>query len=770
MPEIANPYIAGSPVTGTEMFFGREDVFASIRQTLSGKHRDNVPVLYGQRRTGKTSVLYQMSRHVDARYLCIFIDLHGLALEGLAGFLWELANHITRMLRRDYQLTLPPLNRDEFMSDPRSSFEDQFLDSVWSTIGERHLLLMLDEAIRLQEQVQAGKLEKEIFEYLRHLMQHFERLNFLFSLGSGLEEMEHEYAFLFNVALYEKISFLSREAAVALITEPVKGQYEVPPHAVDRILQITSCHPYYTQLVCHSLFDRWQQHHPPALGAPDVDAVLDEVVERGLAVLKHVWDESTPGEKAVLAGMAAAKSENNRSVRNNDIDRVWAKLDVAIPKGEIALATQSLIAREIITGEDAYEFTVDLQRLWVHRYRRIEWVKEEIGAAVTAWGQSAAAQPTRSSQSQQALSLNPRRSPGVWVLALAGVLLVAILVGVGLWIGNRGAPGIVPSTGPGGNVIPGGEAASVNDLAAHSNTVWAATEGGLVRWTADGSTRVFHGSDLGFDDNCIQTIVAAQDGTLWLGCGGVAHIRPSGDQVQSLGFYNRDDGLGMGLVRALMLDPDGTVWAGGLRDANRPPPLSHFDGKQHPDGNNWRTDEPLMDALAHQTVQLNIQSLLRAHDGALWVGLAQDGILRWDGRVWTHFGQSEGVGRAGDADHRIRRLIQDSNGTIWAAASDQGLLRFDGGQGRWNKVAVISDIRPIRGIIQLADASLLASGDAMVARSIDGGRIWTLVGTSEGLGNDIGGMIQDSDGRVWAGAYTGGVSLLDGDRWRSMQR
>ncbi len=185
MADIVNPYIAGNPVTGTEMFFNREDVFEFIHRTLIGKHRDNVIVLYGQRRTGKTSVLYQMRSRLDTRYLCIFMDLHGFALQGLDGFLWELANHIIRVLHRDYQIALQRPSREEFVADPRSFFENEFLNQIWSAIGDRHVLLMLDEAVRLQEQVEAGKLEHEIFEYLRHLMQHYERLDFLFSLGSG---------------------------------------------------------------------------------------------------------------------------------------------------------------------------------------------------------------------------------------------------------------------------------------------------------------------------------------------------------------------------------------------------------------------------------------------------------------------------------------------------------------------------------------------------------------------------------------------------------
>ena len=377
MSDVVNPYIAGNPVTGSEMFFGREDVFQFIRQTLIGQHRDNVIVLYGQRRTGKTSVLYQMRSHVDARYLCIFMDMHGFALDGLGGFLWDLANHILRILRRDYQIQLPPLNRAEFMADPRSFFENEFLNQVRSSIGGRHILLMLDEVVYLQEQVQASKLEPEIFEYMRHLMQHYEWLNFLFSLGSGLEEMEKEYAFLFNVGLYKKIAFLDHHAASDLITQPVKGYYQVEPAALERIYHITSGQPYYTQLLCHCLFNGWQRQHMPSIKVRDVDEILDEAVERGSAVLKYDWEELTTGEKVIVAGMVVAMGKKNHAVSVKEIDRAWRRHNVTIPEGEMAKAIRSLIARDVIVGQEMYAFTVDLQRLWVQKYRRIAWVKEE---------------------------------------------------------------------------------------------------------------------------------------------------------------------------------------------------------------------------------------------------------------------------------------------------------------------------------------------------------------------------------------------------------
>ena len=57
-----NPYIIGKPLREGELFFGREDVFQYIRQNLKGEYRDNIIILHGQRRTGKTSILYQLRK------------------------------------------------------------------------------------------------------------------------------------------------------------------------------------------------------------------------------------------------------------------------------------------------------------------------------------------------------------------------------------------------------------------------------------------------------------------------------------------------------------------------------------------------------------------------------------------------------------------------------------------------------------------------------------------------------------------------------------
>jgi hypothetical protein len=94
--EVQNPYIVGVPLTRRQaIFVGRADISVRIEELM--RAQDYPPLLlYGQRRMGKTSLLYQLRWLLPNHILPLLIDLQGppsLASDH-AGFLYAIAKQM----------------------------------------------------------------------------------------------------------------------------------------------------------------------------------------------------------------------------------------------------------------------------------------------------------------------------------------------------------------------------------------------------------------------------------------------------------------------------------------------------------------------------------------------------------------------------------------------------------------------------------------------------------------------------------------------------
>jgi hypothetical protein len=373
MNEILNPYIAGAPVTDTRMFFGREDIFEWIQQNLTGQYADHILVIHGQRRVGKTSVLKQLPNRLPERYIPVFFDLQGRTRTSLDRFLWWLAREIVRVLKQDRGMTIPLPEKEAFSQDPEY-LETRFLPSLLDPLEGRRLLLTFDEFDTLEEEEIRETLGRPLVDYLRRMMGR-EGLNFIFSIGSSgrkLENMQASYTEFFKTALYKKVSFLSREQAHRLITSPVEGILRYEREAVDRIVEITSGHPYFTQLTCHELFALSQRSGTPMIRKQDLESVLDEVVERGTVNLKFVWDEASDLEKWVLAGLAHTEGK----LDSKALADFLKKQRVRFSPPDLDGALLHLREKDVLT--DSHGFVIHLLRSWLVKNRPLQQVREEL--------------------------------------------------------------------------------------------------------------------------------------------------------------------------------------------------------------------------------------------------------------------------------------------------------------------------------------------------------------------------------------------------------
>lgn len=375
MGEMVNPYIAGAPVTEQRMFFGREDIFQWIENSIAGQYADHILVVHGQRRVGKTSVLKQLGNRLPKRYIPVFFDLQGRTHTTLDHFLWWLARETVRVLKQERGIEITPPSKEAFASDPEF-FENQFLTSLRTQLGKDTLLLTFDEFDNLEESEVKEELARPLIDHLRRLMGQ-PNLNFIFSIGSSgrkLENMQAAYTEFFKTALYKKISFLSDEQTHHLVTRPVEGVIEYERAAVERIYGITSGHPYFTQLTCHELFARCQRTEQRKIAKADVESVLDDVVERGTVNLKFVWDEATDIEKWSLAALAQLDKTDNRALAD-----FLRKNRVRFSDSDLTSGLLHLREKDVLTSQN--RFVIHLLRIWLQKNRPIEQAREELTEA-----------------------------------------------------------------------------------------------------------------------------------------------------------------------------------------------------------------------------------------------------------------------------------------------------------------------------------------------------------------------------------------------------
>jgi hypothetical protein len=384
---IPNPYVVGTPLEAdSPLFFGREDVVAFIQENLTAQHRNNL-VLIGQRRTGKTSLLKQLPVRLGDDYLPVYLDGQALGLDpGLPNFFLALATEVAFALE-DRGFAIDPPEYKDFVDSPAIFFERNFLPRVRQAIGDRHAIIMFDEFEELEAAVERGSLDASIFGFLRHLIQHAEKLSVIFCGTHRLEELASDYwNVLFNISLYRHIAFLAKAEALHLIQEPVAG-YDMwyDDLALDKIWQVTAGHPYFLQLLCHSLVNRHNKTERNYVTVADVNGALDEILASGEAHFVFLWATAEPTARLVMAALSRMMPLTGRATLVKVADYL-AERGVSLERQAISDALHQLALRDVLFADSevdptvgqVYRWRLGLLGLWVEKYKSMSRVMEEV--------------------------------------------------------------------------------------------------------------------------------------------------------------------------------------------------------------------------------------------------------------------------------------------------------------------------------------------------------------------------------------------------------
>ena len=367
--EIDSPYIIGVPLNEQqEIFVGRTDISLRIEQLLRDRRRPPL-LLYGQRRTGKTSLLNNLGRLLPTNIVPLFVDLQGPASRASnpAGFLYNLAKGMSDSAKRQRDITFPPLSREVLADDPFTTF-DEWLDTVETTLTDSTALLSLDEFEVLDKALTDGKFnESDVLGMLRNLIQQRPRFKVLIAGSHTLEEFQRWSSYLINAQVLH-LSYLKEDEARQLIEQPYPGfalRYE--PDASQRVIDVTRCHPFLVQLLCAEIVVLKNEQDPSMrrlATLSDVEAAIPEALDSGAMFFSDIERNQVEPQSLAVLRYIAAKGEG-AVVSLDELKQQFSN--------DLEETTSLLIRRELleeISENPSGSQANDLVRIQIELFRR----------------------------------------------------------------------------------------------------------------------------------------------------------------------------------------------------------------------------------------------------------------------------------------------------------------------------------------------------------------------------------------------------------------
>lgn len=372
MPAPANPYIAGPPIGGETGFFGRDEIIAEVERVLRYPPHNSV-ILYGPRRSGKTSLLLQIERRLPTPpFFTVYFDLAGHEMLPVSTVLYQMATAAAD------KAGMPPPHPADFENSP-DAFHENFLPALYQALGMRlQPIFLLDEFDPIdtpEAELPENCAVRNLDTYLYQLISTQTHTDFIFAAGRRIHELSEVESSAFQPNLSRFVGVLTPDDARALITQPGAPAYT--DDAISRILEITRGQPYFTQLLGQALVASARPGRP--VSKDEVKAGLTELVARpddpGMIAL---WDSIPPAERLTLAAAAGRTTGPLDIVSQAAIDGTLRQAGVPLDTPGLAAAAPNLVNWQLFEQSGGgYNFFTEFFRRWTAQNRPLEQIKAD---------------------------------------------------------------------------------------------------------------------------------------------------------------------------------------------------------------------------------------------------------------------------------------------------------------------------------------------------------------------------------------------------------
>lgn len=378
-----NPFITSDAAIG-EDFYGRDDEVEQIIDFLKKKKEYHL-LIHGQRRIGKTSLLLKIKEIAETAQIgkAVFFDLQNKGPLKISEVLYELAAQICTDIGEkidSYRSSLLGNNSKNF-------FKDTFLPGIFKKLPrDCPLILLFDEFDSLGESEGfKGALEisdiayYKFIPFLADIKKKGYLLKSIFTIGRNYKDLdENHYGQITKTVSQIELSYFNKNELKCLIKSS-DNVLPFEPGAIDRIYELTSGHPFFSQCLASSAFDTASKLGEKSVTPGIVDKKLEFAIKRHGGGVLWFWRGLSPQDRIILYLMALVK-EDKKIISEKDIKEKASKLDLVPAIYGLYKVLERLINLKVIKKVQQknlqYDFYVEFFRKWIVIENCVEEIKK----------------------------------------------------------------------------------------------------------------------------------------------------------------------------------------------------------------------------------------------------------------------------------------------------------------------------------------------------------------------------------------------------------
>jgi hypothetical protein len=386
-PPSKNPFVVGSPVVDDPLLFkGRDKLIEELAAVISNPAQAGSVVLFGQKRSGKTSILFNLGNYLERASPKLVIPLRidiAKILSGLphvtddAGPLMERATaRLLLAFSGDIEKKCRDLNRqgewgirvkamtaEEIMQEPGPGIQfSRYLRRFKENNPQYRLLLMLDEFTALMERIDESLIDGTIMRLFKALIDEHLLSFVICGLNEVLPAVDR-YANQLAASLVRPVDYLSEADAAALIRDPIRlpdgGDRFYSGHEVKEIFALTAGNPFYTQVFGRRLVDYLMEQGSGRITMADVPRVVARLTEGADKLAAIDFDNLyryKPGpdepRDAILEGLIVHLIAHETTSKDYvQTVALYAQMKEFVAEDEFAAAVERLVRNQTIVEE-----------------------------------------------------------------------------------------------------------------------------------------------------------------------------------------------------------------------------------------------------------------------------------------------------------------------------------------------------------------------------------------------------------------------------------